>query len=70
MIIQEELAMIQNATAKLCANSERIFRVRQDIKKATDKVGMIMAIANDFQVMHQLRSLMIQNTICKFSILR
>ena len=70
MIIQVLLALIQKVTARLCASSEAMWRVRQAMKIETNNVGMIITIPRMVQPMHQLRSLMIQKTMCRFSILR
>ena len=70
MIIQVQLAQIQNVTARLCASSEAMPRVLQAMKMDTNKVGTIIPMPIMVQPIHQLRSLMIQKTMCRFSILR
>ncbi len=70
LIIQYELAEIQNTMARLCASSALMLRVRQVMSSAMLNVGTTMMMPSVFQIMHQLMSLISQNRICWFSILR
>ena len=70
VIIQNELALIQNVMAKLWQSSDMNFLVRQEITIEMISVGIIITMPNSGMPKHQAISLKSQNTLCKFSIFR
>lgn len=70
VIIQKELATIQQITAKLWYSSDLVRRDLQPIRTAKLIVGKIIKMPSDFQLISQLMSLSNQSRMWKFSILR
>lgn len=65
--IHVELALIQNRTARLCANSEGIFRVLITTNNAMRNVGTIMITPSVCESIHQQVSFTNQKMMCRFS---